>query len=620
MDKNSVIGLVLIGLLVIGYSIYMQPSEQEIAVMKHQRDSVEALQRVYLDSLNKVETQQQQSVKDSMVVDDSTRAENLRQQLDVFASSAEGAEELLSVENDLLKVTFSTRGGKVHSVELKKYKDHQKNPVVLMRDDSSVFELKLSVNNRIISTNNLYFTPLVTGITTAGKEKKTVSMRLNAGANRFVEYIYTLGEKDYTVNYQMRLTGLNELLPENTTNIELDWKQNLRPYEMSTEGEQKVSTIYYCFPDEEVDYISYGTDEQQSLKSKVKWIAFKQQFFTSVLISETGFESPSRIETQTPSALTGVVKYMSAEFTLPFNRKSDERYNMQFYFGPNHYQTLKKLDLGLEHQIQLGWGIFGWVNRFLVIPIFNFLNSFNWNFGLIILILTIIIRILLLPLTYTSFLSQAKMKVLKPEVDEINAKFPDEPLKKQQEQMALYKRAGVNPLGGCIPGLLQMPILIALFSFFPSSIELRQQSFLWAHDLSTYDSIWDFGKLPVIDYIYGDHVSLFTILMTLSTLLFTKINMQMTAATNPQMKWMMYLMPIMFLGIFNNYSAGLSYYYFLSNMFGLGQQYMFKFFIDEDAIHRKLQENKKRPAKQTEKSGFQKRLEKMAKERGYKAK
>jgi YidC/Oxa1 family membrane protein insertase len=590
----------------------MQPSEEDLAAMKRQRDSVEAAQRVITDSLQKNQVQQlPMSAVDTVLENDSAKAERMRQQLDVFASSAEGKEEFIYLENNLVKVQLSTRGGKVHLVELKKYKDHVQKPVVLMRDDSSVFELKLPVNNRIISTNQLFFTPV-------SASAKIATMRLSGGENRFVEYVYSLGERDYTVNCSIRMQGMNELLPENTTNIELDWKQRLKSYEKSAENESKASTIYYRFPDEDVDYISYGSDEQQSLKSKVKWVAFKQQFFTSVLMAEGTFESPTRIETQPGAGTHENVKYMSAEFTLPFNRKSDERFNMQFYFGPNHYQTLKKLNLGLEHQIQLGWGIFGWVNRFLVIPIFNFLNGFNLNFGLIILILTVIIRILLLPLTYTSFLSQAKMKVLKPEVDEINAKFPDEPLKKQQEQMALYRRAGVNPLGGCIPGLLQMPILIAMFSFFPSSIELRHQSFLWASDLSTYDSIWDFGKLPIINYVYGDHVSLFTLLMTLSTLLFTKLNMQMTSATNPQMKWMMYLMPVLFLGIFNNYSAGLSYYYFLSNMFGLGQQYLFKAFVDEDEIHRKLQENKKRPAKQQKKSGFQERLEKMAKERGYK--
>ena len=291
---------------------------------------------------------------------------------------------------------------------------------------------------------------------------------------------------------------------------------------------------------------------------------------------------------------------------------------MSMYFGPNHYKTLKQYDLALEKQIPLGWGIFGWVNRFCVIPVFNFLSGFNLNYGIIILILTVLIKIVLLPLTYKAYLSTAKMKVLKPEVDEINLKFgTDDPMKKQQTVMALYRKAGVNPLGGCLPMLLQMPILIAMFRFFPSSIELRQQPFLWATDLSTYDSIYNFGfEIP----FYGDHVSLFTLLMTVSTIIYTRMNNQLTG-DNPQMaqmKWIMYLMPIVFLGVFNNYAAGLSYYYFLANMLTFGQQWLIKRFVDEDAIHRKIQENKKKP-ESAKKSSFQQKLETMAKQQQQRA-
>ncbi|MFI5220138.1 MAG: YidC/Oxa1 family insertase periplasmic-domain containing protein, partial [Bacteroidia bacterium] len=328
------------------------------------------------------------------------------------------------------------------------------------------------------------------------------------------------------------------------------------------------------------------------------------------LVAETNFDKPTKIESVVDENSKHEVANLKANFTIPYSHKTDETFAMSFYFGPNHFQTLKKMELGLEKIINLGF--FGFVNRWLVIPVFNWLNSFNLNFGIIILILTIIIRIVLLPLTYKSFLSQAKMKVLQPEVTELNQQYPDDPMKKQQAMMALYKRAGVNPLGGCIPAILQIPILFAMFSFFPTSIELRQESFLWAKDLSTYDSILD---LPFTIPFYGDHVSLFTILMTLSTILFTAINMQMTTAVNPQMKWMMYIMPILFLGIFNNYSAGLSYYYFLSNLCGLGQQYLFKAFVNQDEIHRKIQEKKKQPVV---KSKFQQRLEDMAKQRGYK--
>jgi YidC/Oxa1 family membrane protein insertase len=482
---------------------------------------------------------------------------------------------------------------------------------VLMGSDSSIFNLSFPAQNRSINSGELFFQS--PGMVKNGNIQ-SISLRLNAGANKYIEYLYSLDNESYLVNFKLNISGLKDVISPNATYLAIDWKDNPTKKERSITTERAATTIYYRFVDEDVDFLSPTKDDHQSLKTKVQWIAFKQQFFTSVLISDKSFDSPT-VETHTDINSKDNVKALSASFSLPYEHRDAETYAMKFYFGPNHYQTLKKIgDYSLEKQIRLGWGIFGWVNRFIVIPIFNFLNGFHLNFGLIILILTIIIRIIILPLTFGSFKSQAKMKVLAPEIAEITAKFPDtaDAMKKQQATMALYKQAGVNPMGGCIPGLLQMPILIAMFNFFPSSIELRQQSFLWAKDLSTYDSILDFGfNIP----FYGDHVSLFTLLMTLSTLLFTQLNMQMTAATNPSMKWMMYLMPIMFLGIFNNYSAGLSYYYCLSNLFGLGQQYLFKYFIDQDAIHRKIQENKKRPPKKP--SSFQQRLEKMAKERGY---
>jgi YidC/Oxa1 family membrane protein insertase len=611
MDRNSIIGLLLIGVLIIGYSIYTQPSEEERKLMLHQRDSI-ALVRA---AEQKMEAERKAvadtTIAASPVLNDSAKEQIAMQQLGDFASAANGTETFYTLENSLIKVKISSKGGRVHGVELKNYKTSDGGPVVLMGSDSSVFNLSFPAQNRSINTSELFFkSPGVVN----NRSAQSVSLRLNAGNDKYVEYLYSLDNESYMMNFKINMSGLNDVISPNATYLALDWKDYIIKKEGSLTNERSVTTVYYRFADEEVDYITPTSDEQQSLKTKVKWIAFKQQFFTSVLIADLAFDSPI-VETKTDET-SKHVKTLSASFSLPFEHSPMQTYGMKFYFGPNHYQTLKKIDdLNLEKQIHLGWGIFGWVNRFIVIPIFNFLNGFNLNFGIIILILTVIVRIIILPLTFGSFKSQAKMKVLAPEIAEISAKYPDtaDAMKKQQATMALYKQAGVNPMGGCIPGLLQMPILIAMFSFFPVSIELRQQSFLWAHDLSTYDSILDLGfNIP----FYGDHVSLFTLLMTVSTLLFTKLNMQMTAATNnPMMKWMMYIMPVMFLGIFNNYSAGLSYYYFLSNMFGLGQQYLFKYFIDEDAIHRKIQENRKRPAKKP--SSFQQRLEKMAKERGY---
>nr|MDQ3047417.1 membrane protein insertase YidC [Bacteroidota bacterium] len=352
------------------------------------------------------------------------------------------------------------------------------------------------------------------------------------------------------------------------------------------------------------------------LEGKIKWIGFKQQFFTASLIADNTFDQPVDVESMKDEGSLKYLKNYTAKLTIPYSHQGAETFGMRMYFGPAHYQTLKKYDLELERQINLGWKIFGWINRFLVIPIFNVLDSLNLNYGIIILILTIILKLLLLPIAYRTVLSSAKMRVLKPEIDELTEKHKnDDPMKKQQATMALYKQAGVNPMAGCIPVLLQMPILIALFNFFPASIELRQQSFLWAHDLSTYDSIWNFGHVPFIYSIYGDHVSLFALLMTASTLLYTWSNSQLMGSSNqmPGMKWMMYLMPILFLGFMNSYSAGLSWYYFLANMITFGQTwFMQKFVINHEALHAKIQENKKKPTKV---SKFQQKLEQMTKER-----
>ncbi|MBK9543191.1 MAG: membrane protein insertase YidC [Bacteroidetes bacterium] len=607
MDKNSIIGLSIIGLLIVGYSIFTQPSKEELAAARHKQDSIAALQvqEKAMDTIQQTAVVPVNATDSSLIIpNDSILAHNEKQQFGDFYEAANGTEQLLTLENTKIKVEISSKGGRIRAIELKDYKSWQGNPVRLFSSDSSVFNLTLSAQNRIINTEALFFQA-----SGSDGNKKSVTMRLPAGDKRYIEYVYTLEDDSYLVDYKINVVGLQDLISQNAGYINLDWKDQLIREEQSLSSEREASTVYYRFAEEDVDFISYTTDEKQSLKTKVKWISFKQHFFNVTLIAENSFDSPV-VETFTEKD-KDYVKSMSASFALPYERKQVQSYNMRFYAGPNHYQTLKKIDdLNLEKLIPLGWGIFGWVNKYLVIPTFNFLNSFDINYGIIILLLTVLVRIILLPLTYGSFKSQAKMKVLQPEMAEINEKFKDDAMKKQQEVMGLYKKAGVNPLGGCIPGLLQLPILIAMFRFFPASIELRQEPFLWAHDLSTYDSILN---LPFTIPFYGAHVSLFTLLMTVSTLIYTRMNMQMSSAMNPQMKWMMYLMPILFLGFFNNYSAGLSYYYFLSNIFGFGQQYLFKAFVDEDAIHRQIQENKKKPVK---KSGFQARLEQMAKDRG----
>jgi YidC/Oxa1 family membrane protein insertase len=613
MDRNSIIGLLLIGAVLIGFSLWNAPGAEELAQRQKTQDSLIAVeQKAKLEAAaaaNAAKTALPAAVIDTLSLSgneqltDSLRALQLQQQFGSFAAAAEGTETFTTIENDKLKVTFTNKGGRVHAVELKEYKTSSKKPLILFESDSTVFGLNFFAQNRNVSTNNLFFEPV--------KKGNKIAYRLNAPGYGYLEYAYTLPASGYMLDFNINISGLEQVIAANINYLELDWKQNLYKKEKDAKSEQINSTVYYKYTADEAEYLSETSDDEETLPTKVKWVAFKQQYFNTTLIAKNEFDKPTKLSTRHPEGHDSLVKFMTASFTIPYSHKPYESFDMSFYFGPNHYQTLKSYELGMEKLVPLGWGIFGWVNRFIVIPIFNFLGKFDMNYGLIILILTIAIKLMLLPLTYKAYLSTAKMKVLKPEMDEIQAKHKEDPMKGQQELLAMYRKAGVNPLGGCLPMLLQMPILIAMFRFFPASIELRQEAFLWATDLSTYDSILD---LPFNIPFYGDHVSLFTILMTISTLMYTYLNSQMTAA-NPQMKWVMYLMPIMFLGIFNNYSAGLSYYYFLANMISFGQQFIFRAAVDEKAIHAKIQENKKKPQTQT-KSKFQQRLEQMARERG----
>ena len=617
MDRNTVIGLVLIAIIVVVFSLLNRPSPEELEAMQKKQDSIASAQREQMIEQQQREAeaakrdttlQSIESLPDSL--NDSLQQQALRDKLGVFATAAKGEKNEYVIENELIKITLSNFGGVINSVELKNYRTYDSLPLVLYRGENSEFSFNFFAQNRNVATKDLYFNAQSSSFSVKEDEVKSFTMRLPIDAGKYVDYIYTLKGNSYQLSFTMSMVGMNEVLASNTNNINLIWNTNAAQFERDLPSERNNSTLYYKFLDDEVDYLSETDDDSETVKTRLKWVAFKQQFFSSVLISENGFDKPSELQVSIPSD-NSYMKQMKAHLVLPFEQKPSQQYDLRFYFGPNHYQTLKKMDLDLEAIIPLGWGIFGWVNKFLVIPIFNFLNSFNLNFGIIILILTIIIKILLLPLTYKAYLSTAKMRVLKPEVDEINKKHKEEPMKMQQEMMALYRKAGVNPLGGCLPMLLQLPILIAMFRFFPASIELRQEPFLWADDLSTYDSILD---LPFNIPFYGSHVSLFTLLMTISTLIYTKLNSQMTGQANQQMKIMMYMMPVIFLGVFNSFPAGLSYYYFLSNIISIGQQYLIRGFVDEDAIHRKIQEQKKKPVK---KSKFQARLEEMAKARGY---
>jgi YidC/Oxa1 family membrane protein insertase len=614
MDKNSITGLFLIAGILIGWMFLTKPTAEELARQQATRDSIEFVEQAALNAKTIVsQTAKQTGATDSVIVlSDSAKTALKEQAYGVFANAAEGKSELIVLENDLMKLSINPKGGRIASVELKKYKTFDDKPLILFDSDSSVQNISFVANNKAFSTDSLYFTTTDASFTVSGEESKSISMRLYAGGtDKYIEYIYTLKGNDYMMDFAVNTVGMQNIIaPKN--NLILNWAMKTPVQEKNIQTQEQTSTIYYKQLDENADYISESDEETLPLANNVKWVGLKQQFFTSVIIADSSFGATS-ITTKTEKGSAKYIKDLSSSLTIPYHNLANESFGMNLYFGPNHFKTLKKYDLDLEKQIKLGWKIFGWINRLLTIPIFDFLNSFALNYGIIILILTLIIKALLLPIAYKTILSSAKMRVLKPEIDELNEKHKDDdPMKKQQATMALYKQAGVSPMAGCVPVLLQMPILIALFSFFPASIELRQEAFLWCSDLSTYDSVYNFGfAVP----FYGDHVSMFALLMTASTLLYTWSNSQLMGTSNqiPGMQYMMYLMPIMFLGFLNNYSAGLSWYYFLANMITFGQTWFIqKFVIDSDKLHAEIQEHKKKPVKM---SKFQEKIEQMAKER-----
>lgn len=614
MDRNSIIGMVLIFLIVIGYSYYTMPTQEELKVKKRKQDSI-----ALADSVGKLKQAEKiSSVADSIektaALPDSVKEELSKKTFGSFYKAASGTEQFIILENEKIKVTLSNKGGKIYSVELKEYKTYDSLPVVLFKGDSAVFALRFSGTEKEINTEDFYFSPSGNSASVKENESTTAALRLADEDNNYVEFTYTLKGNSYAVDVALNVSGGENMFAPGTKQLSFDWAYKAAQMEKSKKNEANVTSIEYMSTEDEYDYLSPTSDDEEKTEVNLRWIAFKQQFFSSVLVSKQGFDQPF-IKVATEPENSRYVKTMATSFDFAFSGKAQETTTFSFYFVPNHYSTLKSYEMGMEKLVPLGWGIFGWVNRFVVIPVFNFLGKFISNYGIIILLLTIIFKVLLLPLTYKAYMSTAKMRVLKPEVDEINKKFENkDAMEKQQAVMELYRKAGVNPLGGCLPMVLQMPILIALFRFFPASIELRQKSFLWAEDLSSYDAIvsWEPYIWGLSD-VYGNHVSLFTLLMTITTIIYTKMNSDLQGS-NPQMaqmKWIMYLMPVMFLGFFNSFASGLSYYYFLANMVTFGQQYLFKKLVNEDEIHAKIQENKKKPVT---KSGFQKRLEDMAKQ------
>ncbi|MGF7038824.1 membrane protein insertase YidC [Mucilaginibacter lappiensis] len=599
MDRNTFTGLFLIMAIIAGSIYFLKPSDAELKKERlvQQQDS---LKKAGLAKANTPAAAKSDTGKTAKTtVTDSATLKS------PFGAASVGSEKLIILENKDLLVKLSTRGGKVASVELKNYKTFDKKPLILFSGTQNHFGLNFSTGEKNINTDEYYFTTNTPELKVAENDSASVTLRLSYSPTQYIDYIYSLKGTGFKLGLTIKPTGLDGVI-NNSGNINLNWAASLHKQEKDVKQERQYSTVYYFNTEGHDDYLSETKDDQKDISDKkMAWIAFKQHFFSNVLIVKNGI-SKSSLSVSTDVVDTTDVKQMKASLTIA--RSADGSVPMEFYFGPNRYSTLKAQGNDLQKLVNLGWGPLKYINQFAVLPVFNFLKQFNWNYGLIILALTIVLKLVLSPLTYKSYLSMAKMRVLKPEMDEIKAKVgEDNPTLLQQEYLKLYKKAGVNPLGGCLPLLIQMPIVIAFFRFFPSLFELRGESFLWMHDLSTYDAVVTFPNIPLI----GDHISLMCLLMTISTLIYTYFNNQISGATG-QMKYIGYITPIIFLATLNSYPAGLNYYYFLANMLTFLQQYLIKFMVDDKKIHAQIQENKKKPDDpKKKKSGFGARMEEM---------
>jgi YidC/Oxa1 family membrane protein insertase len=632
-NKSTLIGFVLIAAILFGWMYFMSPSKEQIAEQQRIQDSIRRvrLEQMALDSLRQVERQAEMQLAALQTDTAQTQLDSLglalqqqnalRDKYGIFAVSSQGSDQTWTIENKLQKLTFSSKGGFLKQVELKDYKTYDSLPLISFDPETVKFDLSFFAQNRIVNTSQFYFQPYMNGkpytggdMTVAEGDSVVFALRLpTSEANKYLEYVYTVRYDNYMMDFDIRTVGLKDVIASNADYMTIDWAVDLMKQEKSTDRFAGETVYYKSLTDKDVDHLNEQKDEEKVVNNKLKWVSFKQRFFCNVIVAKEEFENAKMSTSTRKTNNPRYFKSMAANIEVPYDITAETNViPMQLYFGPNHFKTLRSYGIGLQDQINLGnFFLIRWIN-YGVIAVFNWLSSYGWNYGIVILILTILIKTLLFPLAFKSYKSSAITRVLKPEMEAINAKYPKEEdaMKKQQAVLNLQRQAGVSPASGCLPALLQFPILIAIFRFFPASIELRQQPFLWADDLSTYDSIIEFPK-----FLGMDHLSLFTLLMTITTFIYTYVNnKQMDYSSNPQMKpmkWMMYLMPIMFFGIFNNYSSGLSYYYMLVNIITFIQMFIFRKMIDENKVRATIEENKKKPQK---KSNFMKRLEEAQKQ------
>lgn len=608
MDKNTLTGLLLIGLVLVGFTVCQRPKSEDA---KKDKDKVTQV-------TEKKNADAQEIIPAGTDSASIAAAEaQLVAKHGALAPFVKGEGRQLTVKGKNLQVTFDSKGGRISKVVLPGYKTDTTTPpadvTIFGGNHDGGYGFTFETATQRYNTADLNFEM-------SQPDAKTVVMSLPMGESSF-EIVYTINDADYLVTMDMRQKNMERIIPGNRTTMRLNWWQNLGRNETGRTFEERNSALYYKFDGEDAEDMSANDTEEEEVNGALRWVAFKNQFFSSVVIARDRFTS-AKLDSKVLKSATELKKFdMDAIFAYSSAKANPAQFT--FFFGPNSYPLLSDLDdkidksyaaegeenvdLDLHSLVNVGWGIFGWINRWCVIPLFQFLGSFIGNYGLIIILITLIVKLVLFPFTYKSYKSQAKMRVLAPEIKEINEKYPgqENAAKRSQETMALYSRTGASPFSGCLPMLLQMPVLIAMFSFFPTAIELRGQSFLWAHDLSAPDYIF---TLPFSLPILGNHLSLFCLLMTVVNIIYTYINMQNQPSTGqmPGMKWMMYLMPLMFLFFFNDYAAGLSLYYFVFLLVTILQTFVFRLCTNEEKVRAQLLENAKKPRK---KSGFMARLE-----------
>ncbi len=643
MNKSSLTGIVLLVLIFVGFTWYNGKQQQKYRAAMEEYNAEQARIQAEADSLAALYAPEAEAETLQAAVDTTGRAASLQQrlveELGATLAAAQRAEaEEFTVENEVLKIDFSTRGGRIAGVALKEYTRYapkgERNESVQLFDPATArfntsFYVKNGYRNILINTDEYTFERAELR---REEDRTVVEMVLPVDSAASFRYRYTIynearPERDYLVDFEIELNGMAPLMA-NQTALDLTWSNTSYQNERGFQNENMYTTIAWRNPGEaSIEELGTGDGKKdKSVTTAVNWVAFKQQYFSSVLIGYDNLKNAAMaFDTAQPES--GYIKNYSLTTSLPYTPDT-EAYRMGLYLGPNKYAILKKVTdpegnlLAMERLVPLGWGIIGWVNRWLVIPVFDFLREYIPSFGIIILILALLVKLIISPLTYKSYVSMAKMRVIKPEVDELNKRYPkqEDAMKRQQATMELYKKAGINPMGGCIPMLIQMPIIIAMFRFFPASIELRGEPFLWADDLSSFDSVLN---LPFSIPFYGDHVSLFALLMAGALFLFSLVNYQQTASSQPQMagmKFMMvYMMPVMMLLWFNSYSSGLCYYYFLANLITIAQTMLIRRMIDDDKIHAVMQANAAKN-KNRKKSKFQLRYEELMRQQELQAK